>query len=442
MLTNPDRDNRDRPYPLFTRFVRFVVPGFLLFVASLAVASGLGARSIVEATYLEQATRRAAQISSQMDQVTPLLWANVRTGLTLDENALRQVHKAFATIREQFGLIGLKVYDHRGRTLYSTEIGEIGLVETSAALEQVVASGRPMAVSKTESNGEMVYELYVPHFTNGEAAAVFELYEPMGGLQSILIRTMAWTSAIPAVFLVSLLGLLTLLVRGAQRSIDSRTLTIVQLRQRIEQLVSRHAVAAVSEHPEQNSLAPRLIETTILFSDVRGYTTFSEDRSAAEVVAIVDSLMGLVADCVEAQGGDIDKFMGDAMLARFDGDDREARSLEAARSILEKVRMADLPLRVGIGISSGRVVAGMIGSEKRRDYSLFGDSVNVASRLCSLAEADEILIDEPTYRRSGHQSDASKPEPMLLKGRRKPIIARRLCGAVGKERNRLVIAED
>lgn len=135
-------------------------------------------------------------------------------------------------------------------------------------------------------------------------------------------------------------------------------------------------------------------EVTVLFVDLRGYTRFSERHRPEDVVGMLNRFFSIVVAVVDREGGWVNKFEGDAALCLFGAPQNEpdhaARALRAAAAIPAELRRSTGLLRAGIGVATGEVIAGFIGTPERFEYTVIGDVVNVASRLCDLAK------DEPT----------------------------------------------
>jgi class 3 adenylate cyclase len=176
-------------------------------------------------------------------------------------------------------------------------------------------------------------------------------------------------------------------------------------------------------------------EVSILFCDIRGYTAMTVGRDPAEVIRILNEHMGALTAVVYRWHGVITQFAGDAVMVVFGaptshGHDPEnavrcAWEMIAARADLNQ--NSPLPLGIGIGIASGAVVAGCIGAENRADYTVVGERVNLAARLCSAAAAGEIIVDEST--RDPLPADIqlqSLDEPLQLKGFASRILAYRV----------------
>jgi class 3 adenylate cyclase len=143
---------------------------------------------------------------------------------------------------------------------------------------------------------------------------------------------------------------------------------------------------ATARHDEALALLsrPRAVNATVLVSDIRGFTEFAERRAPEEVMTFLDRLHGDFATAVREQGGTVDKFMGDGMLAVFGldaaiGANHAAQALRAARSMLEAATRRQT--RIGIGIHCGQLMAGCLGSSERMELTVIGDTVNAASRL-------------------------------------------------------------
>lgn len=174
-------------------------------------------------------------------------------------------------------------------------------------------------------------------------------------------------------------------------------------------------------------------EVTILFLDIRGFTKFSEKMSAEDVVKFLVNFFNRVSVPVFHGEGAIDKFIGDAMLSVFGfpiahGDDPH-RAVAAALEIQaivaaynrERFSWGLEPVAVGIGINTGMVVAGNVGCERKLDYTIIGDAVNVASRLCGLAKAHQILISDATYQRVRRHIRAESQGEQQVKGREQAV---------------------
>ncbi len=165
-------------------------------------------------------------------------------------------------------------------------------------------------------------------------------------------------------------------------------------------------------------------EICVLFSDVRGFTAFAEVNEPQYVIARLNRLLNLQVEIIKRYGGDIDKFVGDEVMAVFRGSAKEQRAVAAAVAIQEKLQPifkaeeAFSRLRIGIGINSGVAVTGNIGSAERMDFTAIGDVVNTAARLCSVAKADEILISEEVANHLPKGSVMlSEPFTLLLKNK-------------------------
>ncbi len=136
---------------------------------------------------------------------------------------------------------------------------------------------------------------------------------------------------------------------------------------------------------------------TVLFSDVRGFTSYSEQHPPERVIQTLNVYLGIQTECVERHGGYVDKFVGDEIMALFEGEDREYRAVRAALEMVKAVEDAQVgdKMTVGIGVNAGDVVFGSTGSEGRQDYTVIGDVVNLAARLCSAAGSQSVLISDP-----------------------------------------------
>ncbi len=204
------------------------------------------------------------------------------------------------------------------------------------------------------------------------------------------------------------------------------------LRKKLElgKFVSRETVMRVdSMHGEVIRGGARQ-RITVLFSDIRGFTAFSERHEPEEVVEMLNHYLTAQAEVVARHGGDIDKYVGDELMARFSGPDMEARAIRCGVEMVEAVRdlagangKKAFALAIGVGINAGEVVIGAMGSADRMDFTVIGDAVNVAARLCSAAQPGQVLVSVETARIVETVSgiELGPLAPLSLKGKREPL---------------------
>jgi class 3 adenylate cyclase len=419
-VVNPHRSLEEQPFPLRRLFKRRIVPFLVLFILVLVALTVVGARQATEAIYLDLAQRRADTIARAVSAAAPDAWASLMAG---DEVRSAELHKAFAEEVLEQKLIRLKVYDLRRKTIYDSVPEGEGKVEEGPALRTAIERAAPSAVARVEPDGMAVYELYVPLLDGaGRVQAAFELYEPIDHLDAILMRATAAPLVVPSVLLALLVAALWQLVRRAQGDIDARTAAMISLRERIESFVSAGARDAARGGEDGEVIPSRRVSLGLLYSDVRAFTSFAEDSSPEAVVQFLNRLMTIQVRIVREHGGDVDKLIGDALLAHFGGADATMRAVAAGRAILIACEEADLPRRVGIGVFTGEVVAGAIGPPERRDYTVVGDSVNVAARLCAAAAGGELVVAADRLIDDGSFGDV---ETLHVKGRHEPLSVRR-----------------
>lgn len=206
---------------------------------------------------------------------------------------------------------------------------------------------------------------------------------------------------------------------------------IVGLRERfhLEKFVSQQTVDYVQRASEMGvKLGGERKMATVFFSDVRGFTAFSEKVEPEKVVAMLNSILSRQAAIVKKFGGDIDKYVGDELVAVFLGDQMVQRAVQCSLEIQEM--MVSIPeligdnIAIGIGINTGEMVMGAMGSEDRMDFTVIGDAVNLGARLCSAAGRGQIIISEYSAQYIFNESSITlnKLEPVTVKGKKSPIV--------------------
>jgi class 3 adenylate cyclase len=212
-----------------------------------------------------------------------------------------------------------------------------------------------------------------------------------------------------------------------------------RMRQIFGRYVADDVVNVLLAEDRKPDLAGEVKTVTVLFSDIRGFTTFSEKLSAREVVEMLNAYFTRACDPIYAQGGMVDKFIGDAVMAVFGSPvthpDHARRALKAALGMQVaaeqfkqwmRERFPDRGLDefgIGVGLYTGEAVIGDIGTPKRKEFATIGDTVNAASRLEGITKEMKCVVcaAEVTVKAAGAGVRTGKVETRQVKGRSEPI---------------------
>jgi adenylate cyclase len=238
-----------------------------------------------------------------------------------------------------------------------------------------------------------------------------------------------------ATFSTTELGVLSILAAISAAAVERAQMRAHLERERRarERLARYHAPSVIERIVRSSELDDGVMETeerevSVLFADLAGFTRIAENMSAREVTAMLNQLFGFLTEEVFREGGTLDKFIGDAVMAFFGAPlaqpDHAMRAVRAARGMLARLevfntrRPTEQRLGLRIGINSGPVIVGDVGAQQRRDYTVIGDVVNVASRLeSSVARVGQVVIGSTTQAALRGAFDCHPLEPVVLKGR-------------------------
>ena len=207
---------------------------------------------------------------------------------------------------------------------------------------------------------------------------------------------------------------------------------------RMKSTMSRYMNPEIAEQMMKggdNVLGGRSTVATVLFSDVRGFTTLTEQLGAQGTVSLLNEYFTIMVDCISDEGGMLDKFIGDAIMAVYgiplEHDDDEDRTLRSAIKMItslndfnaDREKKGLMPIDIGIGINTDSVVSGNIGSPKRMDYTVIGDGVNLAARLESACKqySAHILISEYTVKKLKGTYRLRDIDHVVVKGKTEPV---------------------
>ncbi len=437
--------------------VRYKIAGTLLIVLSLAVVS-LGV-----ATF----TRQNAILRSELHNRATILvkqLANVgKEGLLTKEEL--PVFASLTEIQKGNDVVYAMILDYEGRIFAHSNMSLKGMVLTDA-FDKAASRADALLFQEKVVNDDVVLDATIPINLNAKnlKLGVARIGLSERTLNEAIRRqkiTYLWIAlAFVAVGLLISFALarvltkpLDLLADGIQVVTrgDLRRLVAVRyddeigkltgafnqmiqsLREKLlmEKYLSQSTVLNIKEHRDvtQLKLGGERKYVTALFSDARGFTALSEKMSPEEVVSLMNIYLNLQTTVIHQWGGIVDKFVGDEVMAIFEGRGMEINAVRAAVEIqnylkaLNAARAAsgERQVNVGIGLNSGEVVMGNMGSEDHMDYTVIGDSINVAARLCGVAQPGQVLVTKIIRDAIGDQAVWKEMPAVMVKGKEQPI---------------------
>ncbi|MBI4421380.1 MAG: FHA domain-containing protein [Gemmatimonadetes bacterium] len=237
-------------------------------------------------------------------------------------------------------------------------------------------------------------------------------------------------------FLIAFSGIAAVAIENGQLTDRVRREAVVL--SNFQRYFAPNLVKQIAEQKESVKLGGDKKPVVIFFSDIRGFTSMSETMAPNEIADLLTGYFTEMVGIVFAHGGTLDKFMGDAIMALWgapirtedDADKAMQTALDMQRTLAEMnkkwAEQGRRQVNIGIGINFGEVFAGNIGSDQRLEYTVIGDAVNVASRLCGKAGPGEILISEPFYKALQKKPKVEASEPLALKNKAQPVPAYRV----------------
>ena len=289
------------------------------------------------------------------------------------------------------------------------------------------------------------------------------------GAHSIILQNIRSTMTVPLLHEDLVLGVIHLdskIARGAFKEKDLQILQGFAAQAAVfiqhQGLLNKFEGEILMRDKMQRLLSPNLVEevvsgrldikkggesrfVTSMFADIRGFTSISEQITHQELVALLNEYFELMVDVIFKYEGTLDKFVGDEIMALWGApiskDDDTERAVLAALEMQALLRNFNAnqiaknghELHIGIGLNTGEVVAGYIGSTKSMSYTVMGDNVNTAARLCSAAVADEVLIGANTFAQIGYKFNVEKLPPTKLKNKSQHVDIYRVLSS--KERD-------
>jgi adenylate cyclase len=366
------------------------------------------------------------------------------------------------------GLVAVRLLDRDGRVVASLDPAERGEMLGTVALEGVAGSRGPGTTTERRDSRLLVaVPVQYSDVHLGEAQIELDLavlVEPEVAESQRQLLLLAVVVVIVGVaggviFVALLVGPLRRLRAGVERlargdltvripptsadEVGELTRAFNQMGESLQQkeriqsafgrYVSDYVLSQLLEGGETDELGGIEREVTVLFADIRRFTRLSEGLPASRVVSLLNEIFQLASDRILAAGGTIDKFIGDSVMAYFGApvpqSDHAQRAVQAAidlqRAVAERNQRragSGAPIvSLGIGIHTGAVVVGTIGSDRRTDFTAVGDAVNVAQRLEKLARPEEILVSEAVQRRVRGTFKLRFEGERQLSGRLEPV---------------------
>lgn len=399
---------QDRPFPLKRYYLIYGGIGAVIFYTILFALFISAERQALYEEYLHGVSEKARNLylDIQRDFLEP-------HGLTVEailsaDTATRQAFRdeIEQIIAADFQLTRLKLFRADSTTLYDHDQpereGQRFLPEAEPGF-QVALSGQVDSEIVVEADGHRLMEAYLPihHGNSDDVVAVLEIYEDVSRFEHQVQRALKKALFLPTLVFIIFKLVLYLIVAKADGVITHQTERLMAIRQNMAKYLSPSAVQAIDQAVSQQTELFRgeRQEVVIFFSDIRGFTAYSEVTEPEVVVQTLNTHFQIQARIIHRHGGVIDKFVGDELMVLFPAG-HESAAVHAAMEILQTLQAdPSVTLSIGIGIHTGEAVVGSIGTLERRDFTAIGDTVNTGARLCASCPGDSATISSAVFKR-------------------------------------------
>lgn len=455
--------------------IRYKIAGALIFVLMLAIASlGMVTFSYQKRIMEEEIKKRAAVFVHQLAGIG-------KEGLMTKDDL--SVFSTIKDIQKHSGVVYAMVLDKNGVVFVHNALKEKGKV-LSNQLDLNTINTQQLLFQETEFGNELVMDAALPIVVTHQGKNIRLGTARIGlsekELQDAIARqklTFFWISlmfvTIGLLIAFALAKVLTgpiyTLALGMQivaagdlnqqvkvaykdeigKLTESFNQMVLSLREKLhmEKYLSLATLKRIRKVRDKSELklGGERKYVTALFSDVRGFTSMSEKMSPEEVVEILNVYLNLQANIINSWGGVVDKYVGDEIMAIFEGKEQEIKAVRAAIEIQRfcqtlncaRAKLGKKQMNVGIGINSGEVVMGNMGSQAQMSYTVIGDNINLAARLCGAADAGQVVISKTTAESVGKEATLNKLEPVRVRGKEKMIDVFEATAVTGVSRNTL-----
>ena len=210
------------------------------------------------------------------------------------------------------------------------------------------------------------------------------------------------------------------------------------IRANLCRIISPHLVDDVMSGKMALHKSGRRVNATVLFADIRGFSQMTEQNEPETIVNMLNDYFETMVDCIFASDGIVDKFVGDEVMAVWGVDisqtDHASRAVNTALAMIKAMEALNLerektllpPVQIGIGIATGIMIAGYMGATQAMSYTVIGDTVNLASRLCAVAQGGEILVNDETWKDVESTCKGMPLPPIMVKGKMEPVSVHRI----------------
>ncbi len=422
----------DQPFPLKRYYLVYAGIGGIIFYSILFSLFVRAERQALYDQYVQYLIEKASALYQDVDRdylkVRKITFQDINAA---NDQARLELRKEIdEIIKTDFTLANVKIFNRSGRVLYDyTERANEGKPYQSMHESgfKNALNGIPSSKIEQGKGGEKFMEVYLPIYAidTHSVVGILELYEDVSRFEKRVYQALKQALIVPTIIFFIFNFVLFLIVSKADRIITKNTELLTGIRRNMEKYISPSATKAIYNAVtlKKELFQGERQDIIILFSDIRGFTRYSETTEPEGVVRRLNEVFELQAEIINDKGGIIDKFVGDEIMAIFPAD-RAAFATRAAIDIVREIRQRqDISFEVGIGIHAGDAVVGSIGTKNRRDYTAIGNTVNTGARLCNACLPGEVIISSRVFEQLSDEGRIgfSPQRKLKLKGKAESI---------------------
>ncbi|UFI06860.1 adenylate/guanylate cyclase domain-containing protein [Roseibium aggregatum] len=412
------------PFPLQRLFLVFILPAISSVLIGLLVAFGFVISSSVEQAFVSEAAVRHKLLISVAETHAPSAMQDAFNGRDPGDAGRQKIIDAVVSEINELGIECAAI-----RTFSGNLIAEAGTTPcaslTTSEIEDLTIAGTALI---REENDKPVFWIVASSIegTAGQDPIVVVTRNLASSAETLAqFYALMWVGGLAGLFVLVVAAAL-LLVRRAQNEIDRRTVALNEARSAIARFVSVHT----RQKAAHGTLEARRIRTTVMFMDIRDFSSFADCVSPEDAADLVGTLAAIGFAAVREHQGDVDRLLGDGLLARFDGESRHEHAWRAAEAIQSQIEALQPARGVGLSLHDGEVVEAVIAAGDRADSTILGRTANIAARICSVAREGEILASSAMPSPPDNlQLFEIGSERLQMKGHRKPLSVRRFSTA-------------